>query len=92
MPQNWKDPKLCPSSKGTAVRTCSNYRGISLLSIARKVMGYIILNRINDRITPNILRYSVVFGLTEAPLTWSSVFRRIKISLPKQTRSCTLYA
>ena len=36
-------------------KECDNYRGISLLSIAGKIMAHITLNRLNDKITPHVL-------------------------------------
>ena len=55
MPQNWKDANIVPIFKKGSRKDCGNYRGISPLSIAGKIMARIILNRINDKITPNIL-------------------------------------
>ena len=55
MPQDWKDANITAIFKKGSRRDCGNYRGISLLSIAGKIMARIILNRINSKITPNIL-------------------------------------
>lgn len=55
MPQDWKDANITAIFKKGSRKDCGNYRGISLLSIAGKIMARIILNRINDKISPNIL-------------------------------------
>ena len=55
MPQDWKDANVVPIFKKGSRKDCENYRGISLLSIAGKIMPRIILNRINRKLTPNIL-------------------------------------
>jgi len=55
MPQDWKDANIVPIFKKGSRKDCGNYRGISLLSIAGKIMARIILNRINKKLTPNIL-------------------------------------
>ena len=55
MPQNWKNANIVPIFKKGSRKLCGNYRGISLLSIAGKIMARIILNRIIEKITPNIL-------------------------------------
>ena len=47
---------MCPFSKrAVGKKICGNYRGITLLSIAGKIMAQIILNRISEKITPNTL-------------------------------------
>ena len=55
MPQNWKDANIVPIFKKGSRKDCGNYRGISLLSIAGKIMARIILNKINVNLTPGIL-------------------------------------
>ena len=55
MPQDWKDANIVPIFKKGSRKECGNYRGISLLSIAGKIMARIILNRLNDKITPHVL-------------------------------------
>jgi len=55
VPQNWKDANIVPIFKKGSRKECGNYRGISLLSIAGKIMARIILNRINEKICPHIL-------------------------------------
>ena len=55
MPQNWKDANIVPIFKKGNKKECGNYRGISLLSIAGKIVTRIILNRIEKTICPLIL-------------------------------------
>ena len=56
VPQDWKNANIVTIivKKGSR-KECGNYRGISLLSIARKIMACIILNRINEKISPKML-------------------------------------
>ena len=55
MPQDWKDANIIPIFEKGSKKNCGNYRGISLLSIAGKIMARVILNRINEQISPNTL-------------------------------------
>ena len=54
-PQDWKDASIVPLFKKGSRVDCGNYRGISLLSIASKILARILLNRLNCRITPQAL-------------------------------------
>jgi exonuclease III len=54
MPQNWKDANIVPIFKKGSRTECGNYRGISLLSVAGKILARIILNRL-DKICSHIL-------------------------------------
>ena len=47
IPKDWKDANIIPIFKKGSRRDCGNYRGISLLSIAGKIMARVILNKIN---------------------------------------------
>ena len=55
VPQDWKDASIVPIFKKGDKKDCSNYRGISLLSIVGKIFSRILLNRLNTHITPNVL-------------------------------------
>ena len=44
--------------------SCDNYREISLLSVAGKILSKVILNRLNTRLLDD-QKASVVFGKTE---------------------------
>ena len=48
VPQDFKDSIIVPIFKKGAVADCSNYRGISLLSIAGKILTGIIRKRLED--------------------------------------------
>ena len=55
MPQNWKDAIIVPIFKKGSRKECGNYRGISLLSTAGKILARIILNRIEENMCTLIL-------------------------------------
>ena len=55
IPQNWKDANIVPIFKKGSRRECDNYRGISLLSIAGKVLARVILNRLEKSICNKLL-------------------------------------
>ena len=48
MPLNWKESHIIKLPKKGDLRNCSNYRGISLLSVPGKVFNRIVLERIRD--------------------------------------------
>jgi hypothetical protein len=54
-PQDWRDASIIPIFKKGSRRECGNYGGISLLSIAGKILARVLLNRINRHIAPVIL-------------------------------------
>ena len=52
VPQEFKDASIVSLFKNKGKRfVCDNYRGISLLSVAGKILARIIINRINEHIT-----------------------------------------
>ena len=55
IPKDWKDGIIVPVFKKGRRKDCGNYRGISLLSIAEKILTRILLNRLNERIVPYIM-------------------------------------
>ena len=55
VPQDWKDANIVSLFKKGDRKDCGNYRGISLLSIAGKIMARIILNRLNTLLAHDIL-------------------------------------
>ena len=68
LPKDWKDGIIVPVFKKGRRKDCGNYRGISLLSIAEKILTRILLNRLNEHIVPiSCLRLDVVFAVVEAP-------------------------
>ena len=64
IPKDWKDAIIVPVFKKGRRKDCGNYRGISLLSIAEKILTRILLNRLNEHIVPiSCLRLDVVFAV-----------------------------
>jgi len=55
VPQDWKDARIVTIFKKGSRKDCGNYRGISLLSIAGKILARIMLNRIGAHIAPSVL-------------------------------------
>ena len=55
VPQAWKDASIVTINKKGDRTDCGNYRGISLLSIARKIYARILLNRLSTDITPEVV-------------------------------------
>ena len=54
-PQDWKDAILVNIFKKGVTSECGNFRGISLLASLGKLLERILLDRLVDEITPNIL-------------------------------------
>ena len=48
IPQRFKVQQLSTYSKGKGILVCDNYRGISLSSIAGKILARVLLNRLNE--------------------------------------------
>ena len=64
IPKEWKDAIIVPFFKKGRRKDCENYRGISLLSIAEKILARILVNRLNEHIFPiSCLRLDVVFAV-----------------------------
>ena len=64
IPKEWKDAIIVPVFKKGRRKDCENYRGISLLSIAEKILARILVNRLNEHIFPiSCLRLDVVFAV-----------------------------
>ena len=56
LPQDLKDARIVHLYKGKGDRSsCDNYRGISLLSIAGKILSKVILNRLNKHLLDEIV-------------------------------------
>jgi hypothetical protein len=51
LPQQWKESIIVPVYKKGDKTDCNNYRGISLLSTAYKILSYILLARLNPYVT-----------------------------------------
>ena len=48
MPEQWKQGLICKIPKKGNLQQCGNWRGVTLLPIASKVMGKILISRIQD--------------------------------------------
>jgi hypothetical protein len=46
LPHHWKESVVLPLDKNSDKTACSNYRGISLLSISYKILSNILLSRL----------------------------------------------
>ena len=55
VPQAWKDASIITIYKKGDRTDCGNYRGISLLSAAGKILARILLNRLSLHITPEVV-------------------------------------
>ena len=55
VPQAWKDASIVTIYKKGDRTDSGNYRGISLLSIAGKIIARILLNRLSTHITPEVV-------------------------------------
>ena len=55
VPQAWTDASIVIIYKTGDRTDCGNYRGISLLSAASKIFARILLNRISNHITPEVV-------------------------------------
>ena len=54
VPQEWKDSTLVPLHKKKDRKECTNYRGISLLSVPGKVLALVLLERLQAVIDPQL--------------------------------------
>lgn len=61
MPNDWQEAIVVPIHKKGDKEDCSNFRGISLLSIPYKVMSKIVLNRIEEYTCEIILEHQAGF-------------------------------
>ena len=55
VPQEWKNASLVPIHKKKDRRVCSNYRGVSLLSVPGKVLFLTLLERLQAIIEPQLM-------------------------------------
>ena len=54
VPTQWKEGYLIKLPKKGDLSSCSNYRGVTLLSIPGKVFNRVLLNRMKDAIDPQL--------------------------------------
>ena len=55
VPQDWKDASIVPLFKKGDRKDCGNYQGISLLATVGKILSHVILNRLDEHISQNVL-------------------------------------
>ncbi|XP_054289682.1 uncharacterized protein LOC129004977 [Macrosteles quadrilineatus] len=80
MPDEWNEAVITPIHKKGDKTECNNYRGISLLSSAYKVLSKVILNRLKVYIEENIEDHQA--GFIQGRSTTDQIFT-IKQSLSK---------
>jgi len=61
VPTEWKEGYLIKLPKKGDLSSCSNYRGITLLSILGKVFNRVLLNRMKNAIDPQLREQQVGF-------------------------------
>ena len=91
MPQNWNDAIIVPIFKKGSRKECGNYRGISLLSTAGKILARIILNRIEEKMCTLILPETQC-GFRRNRSTIDMVFSLRKIQDKCTEQNMELYA
>ena len=81
-PQDWNDAIMVSIFRKGLTDDCGNYRGISKLSIVGKVFERILLNKLLQSITPNILPESQCgFRANRGTVDMISVQGNIKINV-----------
>jgi hypothetical protein len=60
IPEDWNWSIICPIHKKGDVMTCSNYRGIRLLSVAYKIFSNILFNRLMPYVETTMVITNVV--------------------------------
>ena len=91
VPQDWKDASIVPLFKKGSRVDCGNYRGISLLSIASKILARILLNRLNTQITPQALPEAQC-GFRSGRRTMDMIFSRRQVQEKCLEQNMPLYA
>lgn len=80
VPQDWKDAIIIPIHKKGSKKTCSNYRGVSLLAVASKILTSIIRKRMNGHYESTMRESQAGFrqgrGCTDQIFSLRQVFER----------------
>ena len=61
VPADWKEGYLIKLPKKGDLASCSNYRGITLLSIPGKIFNRVLLNRLKDSVDPHLRDHQAGF-------------------------------
>ena len=61
IPSTWVEALICPVHKKGDVQTCENFRGISLVNIAYKVLSILLYGRLKPHANQIIGQYQCVF-------------------------------
>ena len=61
VPAEWKNGYLIKFPKKGDLSLCSNYRGITLLSITGKAVNRVLLNRLKDAVDPHFRDHQAGF-------------------------------
>ena len=90
LPQDFRDAVIITLYKNKGEKSnCSNYRGITLLSIAGKILARILLNRLVPAIAKTSSpKANAGFEPSVEPLTWSLFFVRSKRNAGNKTWAC----
>lgn len=91
IPTEWKDANMISIYKKGDRSECGNYRGISLLSIAGKVLARVILNRLTQHVTDSIIPETQC-GFRSGKGTVDMIFSLKQVQEKCQEQNKPLYA
>lgn len=74
IPQDWKDTSIVPLLKRSDRKDCGNYRGISLLDTVGKILSHVLLNRLSEHISQNVLLLEAQCGFRSGRSTMDMIF------------------
>ena len=92
MPQEFKDASIIHVYKQQRnAQVCDNYRGISLLSIAVKIMAKVLLNRLNEYLDQAGLLPESQWGFRKNSGTINMVFKARQLREMSRTKCGPLH-
>ena len=91
LPQQWKDATIVTVYKKKGDRqVCGNSRGISLLSVAEKILARVMLKRLLRKVVESSYpSLNVVFAVDAVPLIWSLLPGCSKKNAANKVVTCT---